>query len=95
MGRILTFVCIFLLLAVPAGSIFFLSSGISQYSDDVTITETTIFGDQSAADGITVDLWSTFWEDSYWNTRVTTGDELKVETTFYPSSPFEEDLPQE
>lgn len=91
MGRILTFVCIFLLLAVPAGSILFLSSGISQYSDDVTITETTIFGDPSAADGITVDLWSTFWEDSYWNTRVTTGDTLKAETVFYPTSPFEED----
>ena len=91
MGRILTFVCIFLLLAVPAGSIFFLSSGISQYSDDVTITETTIFGNPAAADGITVDLWSTFWEDSYWNTRVTTGDTLKTETAFYPSSPFEED----
>ncbi len=91
MGRILTFVCIFLLLAVPAGSIFFLSSGISQYSDDVTITETTVFGDPSAAAGITVDLWSEFWGESYWNTRVSAGDTIKTETTFYPSSPFEED----
>ena len=91
MRRVMTIVCIFLLLAVPVGSIIFLSSSIDQHSEDVTITETTIFGDDAEADGLTVDLWNEFWGDSFWNTRVTTGGTLKAETTFYPSSPFEED----
>ena len=91
MRRIMTIVCIFLLLAVPAGSMYFLSSQVGQYSEDVTITETTILGDVSEAEGITVDLWSEYWDNSYWNTRLITGNPLKTETTFYPSNPFAED----
>ena len=90
MRRILTVICILLLLAVPVELLAVLSSQISQYSDDVVITQTTIFGDSSAADGITIDLWSDYWENAYWNTRFSTDDMRNAETVFYPSNPFED-----
>ena len=90
MRKILTIICILLLLAVPVGILAGLSSQISPYSEDVVISQTTVFGDSSAADGITVDLWNDYWENAYWHTRFTTGDVLKPETVFYPVSPFDD-----
>lgn len=91
MRRILTILCIFLLIAIPAGSMLSLSSQLSQYADDVKITETTVFGDRSAAGGITVDLWTEYRDASFWNTHVVTGEAMETVTTFYPSSPFEKE----
>lgn len=91
MRRILTILCIFLLLAIPAGSMLSLSSQLGQHADDVKITETTVFGDRSEAGGITVDLWTEYRDASFWNTHVVTGEAMETVTTFYPSSPFEEE----
>lgn len=72
-------------------SIFYIYNYVSSASDDVEYSSEVIYGDASAAEGISADLWLEFKHDSYWNLNCTFGSDTKIFSKFYPTSPFDED----
>lgn len=78
------------LLIISVCSIFYIGNSISSASDDVEYSSEVIYGDASAAEGVSADLWIEFQNDSFWNANCAFGTDTKTSSKFYPTSPFDE-----
>lgn len=79
------------LVIISTCSIFYIGNSISSASDDVEYSSEVIYGDASAAEGVSADLWIEFNYNSYWNVNCNFGTDTETSSKFYPTSPFGED----
>ena len=88
MKRIIVF-CLALLLAVGT-PFFLLPHAVCLEKERVGITETVLFGERSAADGLTVERLFGYDEHLFWHTVYRAGETASYETdySFYPSEHY-------
>lgn len=81
-----------LLLVLSVGGVCFAASGVYEAHDQVTLTEDVLYGDRSAADGLAVDLHTTYADHLFWDTTYVLGAEPVIDTqyAFYASQQDEE-----
>lgn len=79
------------LVIISTCSIFYIGNSISSASDDVEYSSEVIYGNASAAEGVSADFWIEFNYNSYWNVNCNFGTDTETSSKFYPTSPFGED----
>ncbi len=88
-----------LLLVLAAAALAVGHGAVSAMSDDVVISETTLYGDPAAAHGLTVSLHTNYERHLFWRTVYAAGPETAPETEFsfsaaelYDTRPAEDDV---
>lgn len=76
------FVAFVLLFALSMGGVCAAFAGINAQKDQVTFTQSTVFGDEAAAHGLTVDFNTTYDQHLFWETTHIIGTESKTDTEF-------------
>lgn len=74
-----------LLLVLSITGMTVIGVAVSTNNDNVTITERTLYGDKSAAEGITINSVSHYDEHLLWNTDYTVGGQPQTEYSFHAS----------
>lgn len=84
-----------LLLVLSVGGVCFAASGVYEAHDQVVLTENIIYGDQAAANGLTVDLSATYNNHLFWDTVYTMGAKTQTRTAYsFSASEVSETQPE-
>lgn len=83
-----------LLLVLSVGGVCIAASNIYQEHDQVVLSETTLYGDSSATDGLTLKLATTYDRHLFWDTTYSFGENSVTETEYeFHSLPVYDDAP--
>ncbi|WP_139132101.1 hypothetical protein [Fusibacter sp. 3D3] len=72
----------FFLLTLSVGTLYSANTWVNGYKTAIEIKETTLFGDKSAATGITIESLTHYANHLFWETQFTTEDPLELTTAF-------------
>ena len=77
-----------LLLLISVGSVSVFASSVYKEHDNVSFKETVLYGNRSAADGLSLNLNTHLSSQLFWDTTCEFKDEVVVDTAykFYPMS---------
>ena len=82
------------LLALSVGGVCVAASGVYEARDRVALTETVVYGDRAAADGLTVERRTKYSSRIFWDTTCTLDAEQTAETDYtFSASPVNETGP--
>ena len=82
------------LLALSVGGACVAASGVYEAHDRVALTETVVYGDRAAADGLTVERRTKYSSRIFWDTTCTMDAEQTAETEYtFSASPASETRP--
>lgn len=79
-----------LLLILTAGIAIGASWQVNGTADDVEVSETVLYGDKSAAEGISLTFHATWGNHLFWNTEYQVGDMASVHTDYHFSQEYED-----
>lgn len=71
-----------LLVVLSVGGVCFAASGVYEAHDQVVLTETVVYGDRAAANGLTVRLDDMYGRHLFWDTTCTMGTRMQTETQY-------------
>lgn len=84
-----------LLLILSVGGVCFAASGVYEAHDQVVLTETVVYGDRAAANGLTVRLDDMYGRHLFWDTTYAIDTQTRTETKYsFSASEISESRPR-
>lgn len=71
-----------LLLVLSVGGVCLAAAGVYKVHDQVVLTETIVYGDRAAADGLSVQLYTRYDSRLFWDTTCTLDTEQRTQTAY-------------